>query len=255
MSRKLTVPDAWDDDWESQVDAADDGATLEQPERITKAERLAEHAERNKKLWNAAEDLKTFHYLAARDNVPLKCEFKPALKVLSRNPAPRMVERLDPATGLSSLVLENDHEDKESKAQPTAGELKLKAQRDREEKQKRYDAARARILGSKDSTSHENVLGNPLRSNDAVPAHRGNQKNKAGGRSYNNHEDPRLATQTTNKGLLYDPNHTSSAGVPASKRNGGGLRCAGREYNTIIREPRGPNESGFGFSKRGGRSC
>lgn len=252
------VPDAWDDDWESQVDAVYDGETVEQPDKITKAERLAEHAESNKKIWNAAEELKTFHYLAARDNVPLKSEFKPALKVLSRNPAPRMIERLDPATGISKLVLEKDDEDNESKSQPTAGELKLKAQRDREEKQKRYDAARARILGSKDSTSHENVLGNPLRSTDAVPAHRGNQKNKASVRSHNNHEDPRLATQTTNKGLLYDPNHTSSAGVPALKRNGAGLRCAGREYNTIIREPRGPNdsgESGCGFSKRGGHLC
>ncbi len=53
------VPDAWeDDDWEAQADrAAADGArdAPEEPAvRLTKAERLAQHAELNRKLWESA---------------------------------------------------------------------------------------------------------------------------------------------------------------------------------------------------------
>jgi hypothetical protein len=57
MGKKTAVPDAWDDDWESQADKADDAATAEAAEEqveISKAERLAKHAESNKQLWESA---------------------------------------------------------------------------------------------------------------------------------------------------------------------------------------------------------
>lgn len=61
MSKKATVPDAWDDDWEAQADSAD-GVTeiagtatrVEEQVKISKAERLARHADENKKLWESA---------------------------------------------------------------------------------------------------------------------------------------------------------------------------------------------------------
>lgn len=51
-----SVPDAWDDDWESQADKEEGGVMLEQPEevKLSKAERLAKHAEENKKMWQSA---------------------------------------------------------------------------------------------------------------------------------------------------------------------------------------------------------
>jgi hypothetical protein len=59
MSKKAAIPDAWDDDWEAQADKADAAAAAEsnKPEKelkVSKAERLARHAETNKKIWESA---------------------------------------------------------------------------------------------------------------------------------------------------------------------------------------------------------
>ncbi len=57
MGKKTAVPDAWDDDWESQADNADraaDIAAVEEQVKISKAERLAKHAEANKQIWESA---------------------------------------------------------------------------------------------------------------------------------------------------------------------------------------------------------
>jgi hypothetical protein len=57
MSKKSAVPDAWDDDWESQADKADAAASAAKADeevKISKAERLAKHAETNRKLWESA---------------------------------------------------------------------------------------------------------------------------------------------------------------------------------------------------------
>jgi hypothetical protein len=57
MSKKAAIPDAWDDDWESQadkVDAAAAAAKAAEEVKVTKAERLAKHAETNRKLWESA---------------------------------------------------------------------------------------------------------------------------------------------------------------------------------------------------------
>ena len=58
MSKRPAIPDAWDDDWESQADKADQTAAVakveEQQVKISKAERLAKHAETNKKIWDSA---------------------------------------------------------------------------------------------------------------------------------------------------------------------------------------------------------
>ena len=57
MSKKAAVPDAWDADWESQADKVDaeaEKAKVEDQVKISKSERLARHAETNKKLWESA---------------------------------------------------------------------------------------------------------------------------------------------------------------------------------------------------------
>ena len=60
MVKKTAIPDAWDDDWEEAADKADalPIAPVPRPDdqevKATKAQRLAEHAETNKKLWQSA---------------------------------------------------------------------------------------------------------------------------------------------------------------------------------------------------------
>ena len=51
------VPDAWDDDWESQADKTEEAVTAaaaEEQVKTSKAERLAKHVESNKQLWESA---------------------------------------------------------------------------------------------------------------------------------------------------------------------------------------------------------
>ncbi len=50
------VPDAWDDDWESQADKGpkEEPSPGESAAPMTRAERLARHEASNKKLWESA---------------------------------------------------------------------------------------------------------------------------------------------------------------------------------------------------------
>lgn len=56
MVKKGAVPDAWDDeDWETQADKLDSRPQqLEAQAPLSRAERLARHAESNRKLWAEA---------------------------------------------------------------------------------------------------------------------------------------------------------------------------------------------------------
>ena len=57
MSKKAAIPDAWDDDWEAIADKADAAAAaaeVQEETKVSKAERLARHAETNKKIWESA---------------------------------------------------------------------------------------------------------------------------------------------------------------------------------------------------------
>lgn len=54
MPKKTVIPDAWDDDWESQADKVEDLPPQKEEPKVSKAERLAQHAETNKKLWQSA---------------------------------------------------------------------------------------------------------------------------------------------------------------------------------------------------------
>jgi hypothetical protein len=57
MGNKSAVPDAWDDDWESQADKEEGEVNITKSKevvKVTRAERLAQHAETNKKIWDSA---------------------------------------------------------------------------------------------------------------------------------------------------------------------------------------------------------
>jgi cobalamin biosynthesis Mg chelatase CobN len=198
------------------------------------------------------EEPETFHFLAARDNVPLKSEFKPALKVLSRKPAPKVIQRIDPVTGLAKMSLEEEEdEDEQKKDQPSPEELRLRAQREREEKQKRYDEARARILGTTSGTSSPGTTTPPTEETKS-------NRSRGRGRGNGRHENPRPGSQSSNK-ELFDPNYTPKPGVTIQKRNGEGSRSGQstpRDEDQVIRAPRCPDASGkgFGFANRGGKA-
>lgn len=82
----------------------------------------------------------------------LQSDFKPAVKVLSRKPAPQVVTRRDPVTGqLSQLTLDDKgpgaDEVEAAKSAPSPEEIRARQLRELEEKQRKYREARAKIFG------------------------------------------------------------------------------------------------------------
>jgi hypothetical protein len=201
----------------------------------------------------------TFHFLAARDSVPLKSEFKPAVKVLSRKPAPKVVSRQDPITGLEELTIEDDDDDEEKNAGPTAEELKAKTIREREEKQRKYEEVRARLFGTeaKSGASSPGTVTPPAEEGKG----RGKGRSRGRGGNFMNQDNRRPESQGGSK-ELFDPNYTPKPGsVTIQKRGEGSSTSSGRstpravEEGQILRAPKGPdaNGKGFGFTARGGK--
>ncbi|GKT42252.1 uncharacterized protein ColSpa_02433 [Colletotrichum spaethianum] len=286
MVKKGPVPDAWeDDDWESAADKIDGGAPLqpEPPAPLSKAERLAQHAESNRKLWESANpdsDSPTpLTFLEAQPSVPLATGFKPQVKVLSRKPAPRTIARRDPVTGLlSHLSLADDDADDqraEKKPQLTPEEIRAKQQRELEEKQRRYEEARAKIFGESNPSSGASSPGTttPPRGgeNERGGRGRGRGRGRGGGHRGNNssrQEDYRRPGSSRADGVrsesgreLYDPSYAPRGGFAMQKRGGDPGSHSGRstprdedQPKQAFRAPRGPDGSGrggFGFAKRG----
>ncbi|KAH7403544.1 hypothetical protein BKA64DRAFT_707032 [Cadophora sp. MPI-SDFR-AT-0126] len=252
MSKNSAVPDAWDDDdWNTkadQADAAAEAAKAEEQVKLTKAQRLAQHAEANKKIWQTAEEPEVPYFLAAREAQapPLKQEFKPALKVLSRKPTPTMIQRVDPVTGLAKMTIEDEEEEGVKKDQPTQEELKARAEKARQEKQKKYDEARARIFVTGSGSSTPGTVTPPT---EEVRSTRGKGKGRGNARQ----ENSRPQSQSGAK-ELFDPNYTAK---PGTQKRGGETRRSGtstpKDDDQIIRPPRGPDSTGRGFGNRGGR--
>ncbi|KAI0387411.1 hypothetical protein F5Y04DRAFT_274264 [Hypomontagnella monticulosa] len=285
MAKRTTkVPDAWDDDWEVQADKVAATETQEEPESqqqepMSRAERLAQHAESNRKLWESAEaPPETFHYLAARSDPPLATGFKPALKVLSRKP-----------TAASSARDLDEDDDAKKTPQLTPEEIQAKQQREREEKQRRYDEARAKIFGTSTTGGSGVVSSNPS-SGASTPgavtpprsaegrgprgrggrgggrgagAHRHNESR--GDRERDRDSNQRPGSQSGGGRELYDPNYAPKPGFQLERRGNsnsseGGVplprRSTPREEDQVIRAPRGPDGSGrggFGFARRGAK--
>ncbi|KAH7039705.1 uncharacterized protein B0I36DRAFT_309130 [Microdochium trichocladiopsis] len=303
MSRSggAKLKDAWDDDdWEAQADRAAKEPPappkVVQPAPLSKKERLAQHAELNRKLWESAEGPPAdgFQYLPSQSSqIPASMQtqsaFKPALKVLSRRPAPQMIAKKDPATGLSQLTLEDDSDDEDkAKKALTPEEIRARQQRELEEKQRRYEEARAKIFGTANGGNTANGAGGgsgpssgastpgtttPPRSYDNSRGGRGgrgrgrggfrNQNSEArGGGGYRQRdkerEQPRPGQQPGGTPQeLYDPGY---APRPSPRGERGGVTpVSGRSTprdareEAPVRAPRGPDgtgRGGFGFARR-----
>lgn len=251
------VPDAWEDDWVTQ---ADKPVTEEeqQPEASaprTKAEILAQHAEANRKIWESADAPQTFHYLEASSGggAPLTNNFKPQVKVLSRKP---VIAKRDTGNG--------DDEETKKEVQLSPEEIRAKQKRDREEKQRRYEEARAKIFGESNPSSGASSPGTvtPPRS-DGHFASRGRGRGRGGYRNNDSRQNenrqfdaPRRAQHPSASGReLYDPNFTSRPDSQTQKRGNDNQFTTRAEQNPI-RAPRGPDGSGrggFGFARRGAK--
>ncbi|KAI1276696.1 hypothetical protein F5Y07DRAFT_127058 [Xylaria sp. FL0933] len=287
--KRTKVPDAWDDDdWEAKADRAaaiDSEPEAESQASLSKAERLAQHAELNKKLWQSAEaPPEPFHFLAARSEPPLATEFKPAVKVLSRKPAPKIITKRDPLTGaLSQLKVEDEEEDDgKTKIRLTHEEIRAKQQREREEKQRRYEEVRAKIFGTtpaasssgygSNTSSGTSTPGNatPPRSSADGRGPRGRGRGRGGGGSSSagghRHNDSRgdsssIQRPGSQSGLngreLYDPGYSPKPSSTFERRGGSTpvpSRSTPREEDQVIRSPRGPDGNSRGFAKRGAKA-
>jgi hypothetical protein len=167
-----------------------------------------------------------------------------------------VVARRDPISGLEKLVIEDDDDDEEedlAKKIMTMEERQVKAQREREEKQKKYEEARERILGDSQPSSAVTSLGNITPPAVKTAGDRGRGK----GRST---RENRIPASTGNKNRqLYDPNYTAKPDSPYLQKKesqGSGSRPSTPAEEFIIRSPRGPDGSGrggFGFGNRGGK--
>ncbi|ODA79621.1 hypothetical protein RJ55_05215 [Drechmeria coniospora] len=260
------IPDAWDDDWESRVDTFAREQRQPTPQNVvdeaslSKTERLQRHAETNRKLWESADASQTFHFLEASNAVPLTSTFKPQVKVLSRKP---MLARRDPVTGLSQLTLDNDDDDAESDGkgvQLSPEEIRAKQKRDREEKQRRYDEARAKIFGESAPSSPGSSPGTvtPPRADSGRFPSQGRGRAR-GGRASNfdgTRHQPDMRRQNLPSGPsreLYNPNHSPRQESLSRRRTPDGepsksSQAIKEDMYQPIRAPRGPDGTGKGFA-------
>ncbi|TDZ13121.1 hypothetical protein C8035_v000274 [Colletotrichum spinosum] len=280
MSRRNATADAWEDDWETQADKLDAQAQsqAESEVKLSKAERLAKHAETNRRLWQEADAPPPLSFLDSQPSVPLASGFKPQVTVLSRKPAPKMIARRDPVTGLSQLSLDDDDGEEKTDTRPqlTPEEIKAEQQRKREEKQRHYDEVRAKIFGESNPSSGASSPGTVTPPRGAGDGNRGNQRGRGRGRGgYRGNpsrgDDNRRSGGRPEAGRsetgreLFDPNYSNrgGGGVPLQRQGSGPGYQSGRstprddnQPQQAIRAPRGPDgtgRGGFGFASRGTR--
>ena len=240
------MPDAWDDDWIAKADTPTAPAVpAPTSTKISKAEKRAKQAEFNRQLWADAEDPQDNFFLRTHDVVPLKSEFKPAMKVLSRKPKPNSTGSSDPTLGVGQLGIddEEDSDDGAKKDTLTPQQRQEKAAREREEKQKKYEEARQKLFGA-EQASPATTVSQAKRDSSS----RNQSRNKSA-------KDSRPSSSASNKTRqLYDPNDNNKSGSSSVLKK---ETKATPDEIQPIRTPRNPDNSGrggFGFAPRGGRS-
>ncbi|QDS74248.1 hypothetical protein FKW77_002959 [Venturia effusa] len=255
-TRKGAIPSAWDDDdWEAQADRQAAAPPAEEPAvRLSRAERKVKHNEANKQLWEAADAPETPIFLLAREDVPLKDEFKAPLKVLSRKPPPKVSARPDPSSGIANLNIDDDddsEEEERKKAEKAFLERQARAKIEREEKQRKYQEARDRIMGGK---SNDDATGRPSSAQGSGSRNSSRGKGRGGRTAATPSAEQSPARASRPSKGLYDPGYTPKPGsVYLQKRDGGdaaGSRAATPGEDKPTRAPKGPDSSGkAGFGK------
>ena len=242
------MPDAWDDDWIDKADTAPATATAGptvSSAKLSKAERRAKQAEFNRQIWADAEDPQDNYFLRTHDVVPLKSEFKPAMKVLSRKPKANSATSADPSLGIGQMSIEDDDdsEDDARKNALTAQERQEKAAKEREEKQKKYEEVRQKLFGDGEAPASR-----PASSMKKDGNSRNQSRNKTA-------RDSRPSSSASNRTRqLYDPNDIAKFGASSVLKK---ETKATPDEIQPIRTPKNPDNSGrggFGFAPRGGKA-
>lgn len=188
--------------------------------------------------YNHSDNTTDSYYVQSRDIVPLKEDFKPAMKVLSRKPANTSTAS-NATSGLGQLTIDDDDDDEKQKQAMTLEERQAKAQKDREEKQRKYEEARQRLFGTEKGVEKKPSAG------DATPP----RQNGGSGRQSRNRGgvDGRPTSSAGNKTRqLYDPNDSMYVRRPDGQGSSG--RSTPSEQ-LPIRNPRGPDGT-VGFAPR-----
>lgn len=181
---------------------------------------------------------------------------------------------------MSQLSIDDDPGEPKREVPMTPEEIRAKQKRDREEKQRRYEEARAKIFGESNpssGTSSPGAVTPPRSDGNHMPRGRGrgrggyrNNDNRQpdnrqfNDRSYNDRqfEGPRRRNLSGSGRELYDPNFAPKPETTTQRRPvelPSPIRTAtprGEQQQPPIRTPRGPDGSGrggFGFARRGGK--
>jgi hypothetical protein len=164
--------------------------------------------------------------------------------MLARKPAPQVLSR-----NMAGLNLDDDdsEEERRKKAEADFEERKLRAQRERAEKERKYAEARERIFGSPAASESS-------RSNSPNKPNRGKGKARGGRESQprsSNEQSPARAAAPSRQ--LYDPIYAlkpSSVYIPKKDANGSRPGTPGG-LEKPVRQPQGPaKDGGRGFAPR-----
>jgi hypothetical protein len=203
-------------------------------------------------------------FLEARAEVPLKSDFKPTMKVLSRKPPPKVADATN-AMGNASLDDDPDSEEEERrKAEKNFAERQVRAQREREEKQRKYQEVRERLFGTSGATAGEEQSRPSSANNDG--GSRNSSRGKGRGRGHRPDADTvDEARPAGSRKQLFDPTYTAKPNSAYLQRkekereaveSGGSGTSTPVDEKAILRSPKGPDSSGrgFGFAPSGNRT-
>lgn len=245
--------------------------------KLTKAQLKAKHAELNRQIWESAyvypyfsmylrNTLKTIflcdrenpqpqYFAEAHNPAPAAASFKPKVTMLARKPSPQVLSR-----NMAGMNLEDDdsEEERRKKAAEDFEERKIRAQKERAEKERKYAEARERIFGSPAPSATDES-----RSNSPNKASRGKGRGRGGGgggggrdsqpRS-SNEQSPARGAGAAPQRQLFDPTYTPKPGSMYIQKKEAGSSQPGTPstQEKPIRQPQGPARGGGrGFANRG----
>jgi hypothetical protein len=200
-------------------------------------------------------------WLDARNETPQKSDFKPTVRLLSRKPPPKIASPSDPSTGIATMRLadeEDSEEEERKKAAQDFADRQARAQREREEKQRKYQEVRDRLFGSP-TPSNEDTQSRASSTNG-----RNSSRGKGRRRSYRDGQgtssgDQSPARPQSQRKELYDPGYSVKPNsVYIQKRDTKGSPGPVTAVDEQpVRSPRGPDGSGRGgrgFGARGNKT-
>lgn len=240
--------------------------------KLTKAQLKAKQIELNRQIWESAyaipfsciNSAATDPYMRSenpspqwypeRNTVPVQAPFKPNVTLLSRKPTPQVLSR----NAMANLNLDDDDDSEEERRKKAAAdfeERKIRAQKERAEKERKYAEARERIFGSP-AVSEDSRSNSPSK-----PARGGKGKGRSGRDSAPRTREQSPARAAAVAGAtkqLYDPTYTPKPGsVFLQKKELGDSRPAtphGQEKP--VRQPQGPAKDGAkGFAWKSQQSA